>query len=563
MCGICGVAVLSPASGRLANATAVDAMLARLTHRGPDGTWSAGDGQAALGAARLAIRGLDGGRQPFVDVETGVMAVCNGEIDNHHELRIWLESRGRFVEDSSDVAVLPGLYLELGEAFVERLIGAFALAVWDPRAGTLLLSRDRTGERPLFFTFDNEVVTFASQVAAIAAGLSGPAQPDAEALSRYLQLGHFPPPDSPLAGVEKVAPAEFIVFGAGGLRRERYWRWTRRHPEAADQSLDSFDEVFRTAVQRQSEVDVPLGVFLSGGVDSSLIAAVARSLRPEARLTAYGLRFSEDSYDESTYAERVARDLGMPFVPVQVNPEAIPGLLAEVIATSGEPLADPAWIPTALLAQRAGQDIRLGLSGEGGDELFGGYPTYVGARLAEGYGHLPQTIRSMVRHLVERWPPSDRKVTLSFLLKRFVQGDGLDGLGRHVLWTSSVPPALLARLGVAPGPLAWEAPAGAGLLDKLQQYDLERPLAEGLLTKADRAGMHSALELRVPFLDPAVLEFAAALPPEERVRRFETKVFLKRYALRYLPNEIVHRRKRGLSVPLAAWLRGPLLACAE
>jgi asparagine synthase (glutamine-hydrolysing) len=205
----------------------------------------------------------------------------------------------------------------------------------------------------------------------------------------------------------------------------------------------------------------------------------------------------------------------------------------------------------------------LGLSGEGGDELFGGYPTYVGARLAEGYGHLPQTIRSMVRHLVERWPPSDRKVTLSFLLKRFVQGDGLDGLGRHVLWTSSVPPALLARLGVAPGPLAWEAPAGAGLLDKLQQYDLERPLAEGLLTKADRAGMHSALELRVPFLDPAVLEFAAALPPEERVRRFETKVFLKRYALRYLPNEIVHRRKRGLSVPLAAWLRGPLLAWAE
>jgi len=170
----------------------------------------------------------------------------------------------------------------------------------------------------------------------------------------------------------------------------------------------------------------------------------------------------------------------------------------------------------------------------------------------------------VIRQAVDRWPPSDKKVTLSFLLKRFVQGDELDGLARHVLWTSSVPPALLKRLGLEPEPWAWTAPTGENtLLDRLQHYDLERPLAEGLLTKADRASMLSALELRAPFLDPEVMDFAAALPPKERVQGIETKVFLKRYAERYLPKDIVYRKKRGLSVPIGAWLRGPLRAWAE
>ncbi|BBL73577.1 asparagine synthetase B [Methylomagnum ishizawai] len=542
----------------------VAAMVARLAHRGPDGEWTTGDGSAHFGMARLAIRGLDSGVQPIVEPDSGVMVVCNGEIDNHQELRAFLEERGHRIEQDTDVAVLPGLYLELGEAFVERLAGAYALAVWDPRERKILLARDRSGERPLFFRHEQGVVRFASQIAALTASVPDNLEWDGAALRRYLQLGHFPAPDSPYIGIHKVGPAETIVIDATGLRRERYWRWPRAVPMQTDTSLDAFDAVFRAAVFRQTEVDVPFGLFLSGGVDSSLISAVAKSLRPDKPLTAYGLRFSEDSYDEGQFAEQVARQLGIEYVPVWVKPEDVPGLLAELIGAAGEPLADPAWVPTALLSRRAARDIRISLSGEGADELFAGYPTYFGAGIAEGYSRLPGGLRRVIRQAVDRWPPSDKKVTLSFLLKRFVQGDELDGLARHVLWTSSVPPALLKRLGLEPEPWAWAAPTGENtLLDRLQHYDLERPLAEGLLTKADRASMLSALELRAPFLDPEVMDFAAALPPKERVKGIETKVFLKRYAERYLPKDIVYRKKRGLSVPIGAWLRGPLREWAE
>lgn len=536
-------------------------MVGRLAHRGPDGEWATGDTRARFGMARLAIRGLDSGIQPLVDAESGVMVVCNGEIDNHGELRAFLAERGRFVEQDTDVAVLPGLYLELGEQFVERLAGAYALAVWDPRQRRVLLARDRAGERPLFFRYADGVAQFASQLSAMA--VAAEQAFDAPALHRYLQLGYFPAPDSPFAGVHKVGPGEAVVISEQGVRRARYWRWPRACPPQADTSLDAFDAVFREAVRRQSEVDVKFGLFLSGGVDSSLIAAVAKSLRPDKPLTAYGLRFGEDSYDEGAYAEQVAQNLGIDYVPVWVKAEDFPPMLAELVRSVGEPLADPAWVPTALLSRRAAQDIRISLSGEGADELFGGYPTYFGAGLAEYYGRLPKALRGLIRHAVDAWPPSDKKVTLSFLLKRFVQGDGLEGVARHVLWTSSVPPALLTRLGLAPTPVTWTPPGAEALLDRLQRYDLEMALAEGLLTKADRGSMLSALELRAPFLDPDVMDFSAALPVQERIRGVQTKVFLKRYAERYLPKDIIYRKKRGLSVPIGAWLRGPLREWAE
>jgi asparagine synthase (glutamine-hydrolysing) len=244
-----------------------------------------------------------------------------------------------------------------------------------------------------------------------------------------------------------------------------------------------------------------------------------------------------------------------------VTPEALQEGIGELVRVVGEPLADPAWVPTALLARRASRDVKLALVGEGADELFGGYPTYVGATLAERYTHLPRAVGAPLRRLVERWPPSDRKVTLSYLLKRFVAAAELKPVERHRHWTSSVSPEILRRLGLEDYP-ADDPELDGGVLDVLQRLDLETSLAEGLLTKADRASMSSALELRAPFLDQAVMEFAASLPVEDRVRGVATKVFLKRFARRYLPAEIVRRRKRGLSVPLARWLREPLHAWA-
>jgi len=629
MCGICGyVSFRHVADGGALGPEAVgrvEAMLGALAHRGPDASALLAAGPAVLGATRLAIRGLVDGRQPLVDAASGVVAVCNGEIDNYRELKAWLAERGRPVAQATDVAVIPGLYLELGERFPEVMVGAFAIGLWDPRRRRLVLVRDRAGEKPLFFRAETAAdaggglgqALFATELAALApavlaargAAADAAAAPDVdlEALAHYLRFGCFAVPRTPFAGMQKVGPGERVVIDAGGVRRERYWRWrtagpappelaatsdaatvaapASREPAARGRvetprqprpsrppRLDELDRVFRQAVARQTDVEVSCGVFLSGGVDSSLVTAVARSVRPELPLRAFSLRFPESSYDEGEVAARVARRLGLATTEVWVRPEDFMSSLPELVRMAGEPLADPAWVPAALLARRAAAKVRQVLVGEGGDELFGGYPTHSGVWLGERYERLPRPLRRLLAGWVTRLPPSDKKVTLSFLLKRFVAGEGLEGLQRHLLWTSNIAPEILARLGF-PAPAAaappaadgggWDAAPAGSVLDRVQQHDLETSLAEGLLTKADRASMHFALELRAPFLDRDVMELAARLRDEQRVRGLATKVFLKRYASRYLPRWVVHRRKRGLSVPLASWLRGPLRGWAE
>jgi asparagine synthase (glutamine-hydrolysing) len=558
MCGICGTVAFHGFADSDAARLRVEAMLAALLHRGPDAVGINAGPHAVLGATRLGIRGLDDGSQPITDPQSGVVAVCNGEIDNHRELRQWLAERGRPVIQATDVAVIPGLYAELGPSFPEKLIGAFAVAAWDPHARRLVLARDRAGERPLFFATHEGEIIFATELAAIVAQRRLPVTLAVDALRKYLQFGIFPSPDTPFDGIQKLSPGESVELDGHGARRRKYWRWAIVETTKRARAIEDFDGTFRRAVGRQSDVDVDFGVFLSGGIDSSLVSAVARSLYPARPLKAYTLRFGEASYDEGSFAEAVARRLNMDLVTVWVTPESVRSEVKTLVRLVGEPLADPAWLPAALLAKRASQDIRLALVGEGGDELFGGYPTYIGAGLAEKFSHLPRFLKSVFRRAVEALPPSEKKVTISFLLKRFVQGADLDGLARHRTWVSNLTPVLLRRLGVAPVENTADHDGGGLLLDRLQRWDLETPLAEGLLTKADRASMSSGLELRAPFLDEAVLEFASTLPVEERVKGFETKAFLKRYALHYLPRNIVYRRKRGLSVPIGRWLRGPL-----
>ena len=564
MCGVCGVVRWERGGDdAAAREREVAAMLDALVHRGPDDRGQRTSGAATLGATRLAIRGLASGQQPMIDAASGVVAVCNGEIDNHAELREWLRARGRDPTQDTDIAVIPGLYAELGEAFVERLVGAFAIAVWDPRSARLLLARDRAGERPLFFAAAAGQLRFATEIAALAAVPAQPLTADPAALRSFLRFGYFASPASPFVEARKVGPAELVVVGASGAARRRYWRWNIAAAPKAPPRREQFDAVFREAVRRQSEVDVRYGAFLSGGIDSSLVAAVARAERPAYPLKAFTIRFSERSYDEGLFAQRMAERLGIACDAVWVTPDAFPPVLADLIAHAGEPLADPAWVPTALLSRRAAEEVKVALVGEGGDELFGGYPTYIGALVSERYGRLPPVVKGICRRLVEAWPPSDKKVSISFLLKKFVASAELDGMRRHADWTSNIGSALLDRLGVEEPEASHEDWDDAGLLNAVQRHDLETSLAEGLLTKADRASMNSALELRAPFLDRDVIEYAATLPPSSRVSGVTTKVFLKRYASAYLPRAIVHRRKRGLSVPLASWLRGPLFEWAS
>lgn len=564
MCGIAGTVRWDAAADEPGRLRQTEAMVEAVAHRGPDDRRTVQSGAAVLGAARLAIRGFQDGAQPMVQDGSGLVVVCNGEIDNHPELKRFLAARGRPVNAKNDVAVIADLYELLGDECVPRLKGAFALAIWDPAGQKLLLARDRAGERPLFYAADETGVTFASEIASLVSALGAPLARDTLGIRDYLQRGYFGAPQSPFRTIRKVRPAEVVTFAPHAQVHQRYWRWGFPAPVKRKADAESFDPIFREAVRRQSEVEVPYGVFLSGGIDSSLIAAVLRNLRPDYPLTAYTLRFQEPSFDEGSFAHQVARMLAIPCETVWVQAEDFPRELAGLIARTGEPLADPAWIPAALLARRAAQDAKVALVGEGGDELFGGYPTYIGANISARYAALPRVVKSTTKSIVERWPPSQKKMALSYLLKKFVEGDGLDGMARQLAWTASIDPVLLKRLGVEPvEPQLDPGQEGEALIDTLQRYDLEHSLAEGLLTKADRASMLSAIELRAPFLDPDVMDFAARLSPEQRVRGITTKVFLKDYALRFLPRAIVHRRKRGLSVPLTSWLRGPLYQWAE
>lgn len=561
MCGICGVVCFDAKKTMKEAENQVKQMLPMLFHRGPQGAGFYKDDCAAFGFQRLAIRALTDGNQPVVDVETGVMSVCNGQIDNHVEIRAWLEARGRRVEQSVDVAVIPALYLEVGERFAEQLEGVFAIALWDPRDRKLILVRDRVGERPLFYYHENNYIAFASELNALSMTLPRPLQINQQVIFDYLQRGYFVAPNSPCLAIKKVAPGEMLVCTESGVRQSRYWRWQGETIAKDDASLEAFDKVFRNAVMRQSAVEVNYGLFLSGGLDSSLIAAVLKAVRPDIKPRCYTLRFAEQSYDEGAYAERVAELCDFDMTSVLVDPQMLIAELPRLIHAVGEPLSDPAWIPTALLARRAAQDVRIVFGGEGGDELFCGYPTYLGAMLSDFYAKLPGVFRFINKKIVDLLPLSERKMPLSFLLKRFVEGDGKLPLLRHREWLAQMSQPLRTRLGIQDFLNTEEGRCHLSEklnLGQLQRYDLETSLAEGLLTKVDRGGMSTGLEVRTPYLDCGVLEFVATLSQHDRIRRFQTKVFLKKYAIRYLPKEIVHRQKRGLSIPLAIWLKGPL-----
>ena len=450
MCGICGTIARGSEILYENSPRQMRAMLAALAHRGPDEQGIYETDLALLGTRRLAIRGRSDGPQPMTDPETGIVAVCNGEIDNHVELRRWLASKGVTVRHATDVAIIPLLYRELGDSFLERLVGAFALGIWDPRRERLLLARDRAGERPLFFRVDSGEAVFASELSALL--LSSESQPalDHSAIAGYLQSGSFTAPRTPFVGIEKVGPGEVVTIDRWGVHRRRWWQW-RPEPEGNGRvTPDQFDDAFRQAVSRQTDVETSCGVFLSGGLDSSLVAAVARSVRPELPLPAFTLRFDAESYDEGPFADEMAKRLGLDIDHVWVEPADLQKRLPEVVALAGEPLADPAWVPTALLSRRAAQECKVVVVGEGGDELFGGYPTYLGARWSDRYARLPRMIRRQLERLIRALPPSEKKVTLSFLLKRFVAGAGYQGLERHRFWTSNWSAAALERVGIFP-----------------------------------------------------------------------------------------------------------------
>jgi asparagine synthase (glutamine-hydrolysing) len=564
MCGICGLVALD---GSEVNAARLPEMSRSLAHRGPDSAGSFVDGPVALAARRLAIVDLHGGEQPVGNEDGRVRVVLNGEIYNHPELRAALARRGHTFTTASDTEVLVHLYEERGPAFVQELRGMFALALWDAHRRRLVLARDAFGIKPLYYRSDHGVLAFASELRALPAG-----EIDLRALQGFLALNRVPAPLSIRRGTEKLLPGHMLVWERRS--EPRIERFARPRPVPAQdvrqgEEAEVAEELrarLRDSVRAQLRADVPVGVLLSGGIDSGALAALAALESPE-RVSTFTVGFEEASFDELAGARQVAARYGTDHRELVLNPDA--SMLPELAAAFDEPLGDSSALAAYLVSKLASEHVKVVLTGEGGDELFGGYYTYLADALAPRIGSAAR----MLRPVVDALPVSERRGSIAYGAKRFVRCAHLPPLERHCGWKEILSADARAEL-LRPGLRAacdahslararFAETSGSEELARLQDIDVGGYLVDDLLAKTDRASMAHSLEARVPYLDEAVASLALALPTRLKVHGWATKRLLRRAVAPLLPRSVVSARKRGFSIPAAAWLRGPLLPFAR
>jgi asparagine synthase (glutamine-hydrolysing) len=551
MCGIYGMIALS--GRQLRHPEMLDSMGQALCHRGPDGHAVFTSAAAAVGTERLRIIDLhERADQPFAAPGSQVWLECNGEIYNAAAIRAMFPDYP--YRSRSDVETIIPLFLQDGTGAIPQLDGMFGLAIWDNRTQALILARDRAGEKPLFYARVDGEIWFASELQSLLRNPEMDRSIDREALAAYLRMGYVPEPLTMFRAIRRVPAGAFLRFREGSEELTRYWEpgafaVESRGAAAATSELRALIEA---AVTKQVISDVPVGVFISGGLDSSILATLAARVIGAGRVHTFSARFAEASFDESDSAARLAASLHTQHVPVPTNEETLREALSAVVTGLAEPLADPAILPTFLLARAARQHVKVILSGEGADELFGGYPTYIGHKLAPLYHALPSPLRSFIRQRVESLPSSSRKVTFEFLLKKFVADVERPWIERHLSWfgTGLPPDVLLGQNGLP----AIDTSPGRDALTGAMLLDYQSYLRDNLLVKVDRATMLSSVEARAPFLDRDVSAFALSLSANMRVRRLTTKWLLKRAAESWLPQSIIHARKRGLSVPIATWI---------
>ncbi len=556
MCGIYGM--YAPSGEPLRRPELLPAMAAALVHRGPDGGGCRSETGVALGLRRLRIFDLSSGPDtPLRDRDGRLWLSCNGEVYNYRQLRA--RFRDYPFATRTDVETLLPLYLENGVAGLDDAEGMFGIALYDRAERSLVLARDRAGEKPLFYTEVDGEIWFASEIQALLVGGAVGRELDEAACHRYLALGYVPGPATLLRGVRKIPAGATVRFGSGGSEVYRYWRPEEMQGEAATGAgrVAELRRALERAVRRQMRADVPVGIFLSGGLDSSLLATIAARQSPRP-LQTFTASFVDRSYDEGDWAAECAARIGADHHAVAIDDAALQEAF-EVVSGLSEPIGDPAALPTYLVAREARKHVTVALSGEGADELFGGYPTYVGHRLARVARPFAAPL-SLLRRLLLTLPDSRAKVPLRYLLTRFLEHAGAEDLARHRLWFGSGLEAAVAA-GPSAAERAFPADLVAGLPAGLAGFmllDYLTYLREGLLPKIDRTTMLNSLEARAPFLDRRISELAWGLPPGERLRGVRTKPILKRAASEWLPRAVVHRRKRGLSVPVARLIDGPL-----
>jgi asparagine synthase (glutamine-hydrolysing) len=547
-------------------------MTGAMAHRGPDGEGLHLDGPAALGHRRLSIIDLAAGAQPMLDADEQAAVTFNGEIYNYRELKARFAAQGFGFRTNSDTEAILAAWLTMGQAGLDLLEGMFAFALWDRRSQTLFAARDRFGKKPFYYTLQNGVFAFASELTALRQLPFLRFETPMSALVRFAAYEYVPTPQTIYKDVYKLRPGHFLLFRGGAVTEAPYWDMPAPGPEPKASEAELCDELrllLAQAVKRRLVADVPLGVFLSGGVDSSIVAALTAGMA--SRIKTFSIGFSEASYDESRFARLIASRYATDHHERILSADACGSLLPEIVACQDEPMADPSVVPTYLLSQVTRENVTVALGGDGPDELFYGYEYYPAYVLAGLYDRLPRALRRrVVEPLTRLLPQSAGYVNPRFVADTFLAGASAPDWLRVQTWLSAFTAQAQAGLWREPQALAAPESLFAPTKTLFDTLDTPDPLArvgyvfarqymlDYILVKVDRCAMMHSLEVRAPFLDRDVAEFVCRLPSRYKLRGTRRKYLLKKAAADILPKEILSRGKRGFLIPTAAWLRDRL-----
>ena len=561
------------------DASVLKRMSDAIVHRGPDaeGLWCDPATGVHLGHRRLSIVDIGGGTQPMWTADGALGVVFNGEIYNHVELRTELAALGHaFRTDHSDTEALLHAYREWGPDCVRRLNGMWAFAILDRGRRRLFCSRDRFGKKPLYYALRNGTFLFASELGALRMHPLAPSRTSSRSLRKYFAYGYIPAPSTILEGVFRLPGGHSLTFelDTRTVNVQKYWDFVIEPFDTVPANAEAewgerLVELLSAAVKRRLMSDVPLGFFLSGGIDSSSVAALATRHMDRARMNTFSIGFEEASFDESRYAQQVAGALGTKHHADVLSLDKARALLPEIARRLDEPLGDSSLLPTFLLCRHARTQVTVALGGDGADELFAGYDPFRALRAAEAYDRfMPRPVHQALRLVMGRLPVSHGNMSLDFRIKRTLRGLSYPPRLWCPVWMGTLEPAEIAALFREPVDLEdvyseaieqWDACRQPALVDKVLQFYTKLYLQDDILTKVDRASMMHSLEVRAPFLDVDLVDFVRRIPHEYKFRHGVTKYILKKALANILPRNILERSKKGFGVPIGSWFRQGML----
>jgi len=574
MCGICGYFYLD--GSRPASKAVVAAMAASLSHRGPDADGLFVKGPVALGHRRLSIIDLETGDQPMFNEAGSVAVVQNGEIYNFQDLRHDLERKGHTFSTRSDTEVILHAYEEYGESCVEKLDGMFGFVLWDMTARKLFLARDRYGKKPLYYSAVDGQFIFGSEPKALFRHPAVRRTIDKSALSEYLAYDYVPSPGTIFKDIYRLEAGTALSVSRSGIRKRKYWDpsfdiqsgWSRDLTGCAER----LTRLFREATRKRLISDVPLGVFLSGGIDSSAVVASMAALRPSREIKTFSIGFDESSYDESSSARAVADHFATEHHQKTLHPKLMLEVLPEIVDILDEPFADSSIIPTYLVSRYTRDFVKVALGGDGGDELFMGYPSFVAHTLAVYIDRFPSSAKKLLMYIAPLLNGSSDQLSVRFRLQRFLKGLPFDGALRHQAWIGTFAPAqqeallspIKRSISLDPADVYSSSVKHIERVRHLNVFDqiiylyMKTYMTDDILAKVDRASMASGLEVRAPFLDTEFSSFANTIPHTLKLKGLSGKFILKQALRGTVPDGVLKKKKHGFAVPVSRWFRNEL-----